>query len=141
MINTTGLLMDSWQELIDGVISVPVYKEGSVPEDEEGSYVELRAESEFENDTKHSFENDTIIVCDIVTMFNHAIDRSVVEGIDSEIKALIKSTPGIHNLQQQSGMQILNVIPQTTNYLEEYDGTKKYYRKIVRYTHRIIQTL
>ncbi len=140
MITTMGKLLDSWQELIDGVISVSVYKEGSVPEDEEGNYVELRAESESENDTKQSFRNDSIIITDIVTRFNVSIDRSVAEGIDGEIKALIKSSPGVHNLSAQSGMQILSVVPETTSYLEEYDTTKKYYRKIVRYTHRIIQT-
>lgn len=130
--------MDSWQELIDSVISVPVYKEGSVPEDAV-NYVELRAESEAEDDTKNSFRSDVVVVTDIVTRFNVAIDRSVAEGIDGEIKALIKSSPGSHGLQAQSGMQILNVIPETTSYLEEYDSGFKYYRKIVRYTHRIIQ--
>jgi len=133
-------LMDSWQELIDGVISVPVYKEGSVPEEEDGNYVELRAESEAEDDTKHSFRSDAVVITDIVTSFNIAIDRSVSEGIDSEIKALIKTSPGVHGLLAQSGMQILNVIPETTAYLEEYGNGKRYYRKIVRYSHRIIQT-
>lgn len=141
MINVSGKLLDSWQELIDGVISVSVYKEGSVPEDEEENYVELRVESEFEDDTKQSFRSDVIVITDIVTKFNIAIDRSVAEGIDGEIKALIKSTPGLIHLQEQSGMQILNVIPESTNFLTEYDAGKNSYRKIVRYKHRIIQTL
>src|SRR5574339_313617 len=140
MINVAGPLLDSWQELIDGVISVPVYKEHAVPEDETRNYVELRLESEFEDDTKQTFRSDVVIVTDIVTMFNVAIDRSVAESIDGQIKALIKTSPGLHGLQEQSGMQILNVIPETTSYLTEYDGGKKYYRKIVRYTHRIIKT-
>lgn len=140
MIATMGLLMDSWQELIDGVISVPVFKEGSVPEEIEENYVELRAESENEDDTKHSFDSDNIVITDIVTMFNVSVDRSVCESIDNEIKTRVRPTTQSHGLMDQSGIQILAVYPETTNYVEEYDSGKKYYRKIVRYRCRIIQT-
>jgi len=140
MINVMGKLMDSWQELIDSTISVPVYKEGSVPEDEKRNYVELRAEGETEDDTKQSFRSDAVVITDIVTRFNVAIDRSVCERIDGEIKALIKSSPGVHGLVAQPGMQILDVKPETTTYFEEYESGIKYYRKIVRYTHKITQT-
>lgn len=141
MIAVTGKLMDSWQELIDGAISVPVYKESAVPEEEEGNYVDLRVESEFQNDTKHSFVSEVVVITDIVTRFNAAIDRSIAEGIDNEIKALIRPGHGQHGLMAQDGMQILNVYHQTTSYLTEYDGGQKYYRKIVRYKHRVIQTI
>ncbi len=140
MINVMGKLMDSWQELIDSTISVPVYKEGSVPEDEKRNYVELIAEGETEDDTKQSFRCDAVVITDIVTRFNVAIDRSVCERIDGEIKALIKSSPGIHGLIDQPGIQILDVKPETTTYFEEYESGTKYYRKIVRYTHKIVQT-
>lgn len=135
-----GKLMDSWQELIDGVISVPVFKEGSVPEETDSHYVELRAEGENEDDTKHSFRSDNIVLTDIVTVFNMAVDRSRCEEIDNEIKQLIRPAHGVHGLLAQDGMQILSVYPETTNYFEEYDSGKKYYRKIVRYRCRIIQT-
>lgn len=138
MITVTGKLLDSWQELIDGSLSVSVHKD-DVPEDESGNYVLLMAESETEDDTKQSFRSDVVVITDIVTRFNVAIDSSVAEGIDGEIKALIKSAPGLHALQAQSGMQILDVRPETTSYLTEYEAGIKYYRKIVRYTHRIIQ--
>jgi hypothetical protein len=139
MIEVIDKVMDAWMDLIDGSISVPVYKEGCVPEEEEGNYVELRAESEAEDDTKSSFRSDVFIVVDIVTSFVHAIDKSVSAVIDNEIKQLIKTTPGIHNLPDQPQIQILNVVPETTTYRTEYDTKKKYYRKIVRYGHRIIQ--
>ncbi len=139
MINVMGKLMDSWASLIDGVISVPVYKEGSVPETAV-NYVELRAESEAEDDTKHSFRNDAVVITDIVTRFQVAIDRSVADRIDGEIKALVRPTPASHGLAVQSGMQILNVIPSDASYFDEVESGTKYYRKIVRYTHRIIQT-
>jgi len=140
MIAVDDLLMDSWMSLLDGVISVPVYKEGSVPESETGNYVELRWESNSSDDTKQSFRSDEIIITDIVTSFNLSVDRSISAGIDNEIKALINSTPGIHNLAAQSGIQILHVLMETSSGFEEYSSGKKYYRKIVRYRNRIVQT-
>ena len=139
MIAVDDKVMNSWQELLDGVISVPVFIEGSVPEEYEGNYVELRVESETEDDTKHSFRSDLVIITDIVTMFKVSPNRSVASGIDNEIKALIKSVPGLNNLVQQSGIQILHVVPSDASFLQEYSTGVIYYRKIVRYTHRIIQ--
>jgi len=139
MIAVDDKVMNSWQELLDGVISVPVFIEGSVPEEYEGNYVELRVESETEDDTKHSFRSDLVIITDIVTMFKVSPNRSVASGIDNEIKTLIKSVPGLNNLVQQSGIQILHVVPSDASFLQEYSTGVIYYRKIVRYTHRIIQ--
>jgi hypothetical protein len=139
MIAVDDKVMNSWQELLDGVISVPVYIEDSAPENA-GNYVELRCESEFENDTKHSFRSELVIVTDIVTKFPKSPNRSIASGIDNEIKTLIKTTPGLINLMAQSGIQVVNVIPSDSIYLQEYQSGVTYYRKIVRYTHRIIQT-
>ncbi len=139
MIAVDDKVMNSWQALLDGVISVPVYIEDSAPEDA-GNYVELRVESEFENDTKHSFRSELVIITEIVTKFERSPNRSVGSGIDNEIKTLVKSTPGLINLAAQSGIQIVNVIPSDTIFLQGYESGITYYRKIVRYTHRIIQT-
>jgi len=140
MIAVDDKLMDSWMALLDGHISVPVYKEGSVPETETGNYVELRWESNSSDDTKQSFRSDEIIITDIVTSMQIATDRSVSAVIDNQIKALINSTPGIHNLSAQSGMQIVHVLMETSTGFEEVSSGKKYYRKIVRYRNRIVQT-
>jgi len=139
MIAVDDKVMNSWQELLDGVISVPVFIEDSVPEEYSGNYVELRVESETEDDTKHSFRSDLVIITDIVTRFSVSPNRSVASGIDNEIKALIKSVPGLNNLVAQSGIQILHVVPSDASFLQEYSTGVIYYRKIVRYTHRIIQ--
>lgn len=141
MIDVDGKLLDSWQELLDGVISVPFYKKESVPEDEEGNYVEVYVEGASGDDTKHSFVNEVIVVTNIVTRFNISVDTSVANGIDNEIKTLIRPDHGEHGLMSQDGMQILGVTFQNSGSLYEYDGTKKYYRKIVRYKHTIVQTL
>jgi hypothetical protein len=140
MIAVDDLLMDSWMALLDSVISVPVYKEGSVPESETGNYVELRWESNSSDDTKQSFRTDEIIITDIVTSFKLATDRSISSGIDNEIKTLIKTSPGFHGLATQTGIQILNVVMETSSGFEEVSSGKKYYRKIVRYRNRIVQT-
>lgn len=139
MIDVDGKLLDSWQELLDGFISVPFYKRGAVPEDEKRNYVEAYVESGTGDDTKQSFRNVVDVITNIVTKFNVAIDTSVVNGIDNEIKTLVKSAPGIHALMAQSGMQIRDVFFSDGSFLEEYEAGTKYYRKIVRYTHRIIQ--
>ena len=141
MIDVDAKLLDSWQELLDGVISVPFYKKESVPEDEEGNYVEAYIEGATGNDTKHSFVSEVVVVMNIVTRFNVSVDTSVANGIDNQIKALIRPGHGVHGLMDQSGMQILNVKFQNSGSLYEYDGTQKYYRKIVRYKHTIVQTL
>lgn len=137
MIAVDDKLMDSWYALIGNALSVSVYKEGSVPETEGENYVELRMESENEDDTKQSFRADVVLITDIVTYHNIAIDRSVASGIDNEIRGLVKPSPGQKGLSQQAGMQIQNVYPSTSFYLEEVSNGKKIYRKIVRWTHRI----
>lgn len=140
MIDVDGKLLDSWQELLDGVISVPFYKIGAVPEEEEGNYVEAYVEGGNGDDTKHSFASDVVVITNIVTRFNLAVDTSVANGIDNEIKSLIRPDHGVHGLVEQSGMQILNVKFSNGHGLQEYDSGKKYYRKVVRYKHRIVQT-
>ncbi len=140
MIDVDGKLLDSWQELLDGVISVPFYKKGAVPEEEEGNYVEAYVEGSNGDDTKHSFNSEVVVITNIVTRFNVAIDTSVANGIDNEIKGLIRPGHGVHGLMAQSGMQILFVKFSNGNGLEEYEAGKKYYRKIVRYKHTIVQT-
>lgn len=140
MIDVDGKLLDSWQELLDGVISVPFYKIGAVPEEEEGNYVEAYVESGNGDDTKHSFNSDVTVITNIVTRFNLAVDVSVANGIDNEIKTLIRPDHGVHGLAEQPGMQIVFVKCSSSQGLQEYDSGKKYYRKVVRYTHKIVQT-
>lgn len=138
MIDVDGPLLDSWQELLDGVISVPFCK--TVADDLEGNYVWTYIESSTTDDTKHSFVSDVIVRTDIVTRFNTEVDKSIANRISNEIKGLIRPTHGVHGLMEQAGMQIVFVKFLGGHGIEEYDGTKKYYRKVDRYRHRIVQT-
>jgi hypothetical protein len=137
MINTTGLLMNAWYQLLNNG-GLSVYKE-DVPENVEGNYVLLRAEGGTSMNNKRSFADETVIVVDIVTQFQSMIDRSEVETIDNTINGLILPTMQ-NGLTAQSGMQILNVNRETFTYLTETDNEKKYYRKVSRYVHTIYQT-
>jgi hypothetical protein len=137
MINTTGLLMNAWYQLLNNG-GLSVYKE-DVPENVEGNYVLLRAEGGTSQNNKRSFADETVIVVDIVTQFQSMIDRSEVETIDNTINGLILPTMQ-NGLTAQSGMQILNVNRETFTYLTETDNEKKYYRKVSRYVHTIYQT-
>lgn len=140
MIEVMDKLMNSWYAKLNNVISVPVFKEGSVDQDYDGNYVELRAEGEVQDDTKQSFRSDAVVIVDIVTKFKIATNRSICEAIDNEIKQLVKPSHGTVGLTQQSGMQIQSVRPQTSSYFDEVEDGIKYYRKIVRWTHRINQS-
>lgn len=149
MINTMDKLLDSWFDLLDGNItysgkSVKVYKEDT-PEDLDTTptvsehYILLRAEGESDQSNKRSFVFDSVVIVDIVTKFNNNINRSVVENIDGQVTALVLPTHQT-GLGTQSGMQILNVERETSNYLAETDNKDKYYRKVSRYNSRILQT-
>lgn len=139
MINTMGPLMDSWDSLLSSELSVPVSKEDA-QEDVGNTYVVIRAESETGANNKHSFADTAIIIVDIVSRFKNNVNRQIVENIDSEINAALFNGPYDHNLPAQSGMQILNVFRENTQYINEDNGSVRYYRKISRYSHRLHQT-
>jgi len=142
--NTMEKLRNAWYALLNGGIiynsvAVDVYKE-DVPETEDGHYVLIRAESEIDTSNKQNFRSDSVVIVDIVTSFENNVNSSVVESIDGQIQALIFNGPPLNRLSVQSGMQIINVKAETTSYLPQEDGSKKFYRKVSRYRHTIFQT-
>lgn len=138
MRNVTQKLMNSWWALTGSALSVPVYIE-SVPEEEDGNYVLLRVEGETDvTKNAKTWIKEAVVIADIVTVFNVAINTETADGIHNEIGALLADGPGHnHNLTAQTGMQINRVTEETVSNLQEDDGTKKYYRKIIRYNHLI----
>lgn len=138
MRNVTKKLVNSYWELLNGSLSVPVYIE-SVPESETGNYVLLRVEGETNVDENaKTWIKEIVVILDIVTVFDNMIDTSVVDDIDAEIGVLLAATPySGHNLAAQTGMQINRVTDESSEYLQEDDGTYKYYRKITRYNNLI----
>lgn len=135
MINTMGDTVDAWYAKLSGSISVPVFIE-SVPEDVSGHYVLLRAESETDNSTKSYYGKIAVVIVDIITEFQYQVNTRKADDIDGEISALILPAVGTHGLTV-SGFQINKIIPESSTYLQQDDGTRKYYRKIIRYNHII----
>ena len=149
MIETADKLSNSWYALLNDQITysgktVKGYKEDA-PEDTDTSptvsehYYIIRVEGETDQSNKKSFVNDTVVIVDIVTKFENNVNRAVVDNIAGQIDALVLPTQQT-GLAAQSGMQILNVKRETTNYLREGDNINNYYRKVSRYNHRLLQT-
>ena len=138
MINTTGSLVTAWYNLLNGNVGVDVYKEDA-PEKPDDHFVLIRAEGGSSANTKQSFADETIIITDIVTVFENNIDRSVAESIDNTICGLILPTRQ-SGLTNPSSVQIQNVKREDFGYLTE-EGTKKIYRKISRWAHYVHQTV
>lgn len=142
MKNVMQQLVDSWYDLLDVNLSydsreVKVYKEDADSEDD-FHFVEIRAESETDSSNKQSFVTNPVVIIDIITVHAVNVKRSVVDEIDDQIRELLFPTRQCA-LPALTGLQILNVKPQSATYLNEDDGTKKYYRKITRFIHTIYQ--
>lgn len=136
-------LANSWFELLNGNLSydgqeVKVYLEDA-DNDDAYHYVLIRTESESDDSNKTSFVTNPIIIIDIVTVHSISVRRSVADNIDNQIRQLVFPNRK-SNLPALSGLQITNVIPQSSNYLNEDNGTVRYYRKLTRFIHRITQT-
>lgn len=136
--NTVSKLLDSWMLLLDGNLSVNVYRI-DVPEQETDNYVVVRPEGGTGENNKRSFNDDVVIITDVVTFFENNANETVADDIDAEIFDLVLTTPQGGALAAQSGMQILNVERTDFTYLQEND-VKNIYRKVSRYSHRIHQT-
>jgi hypothetical protein len=135
--NTSKLVLDAWYDLLSGNISVEVHKR--IPMDAQPNHVWLRIESGFDQTNKSKFNDDLVIVTEIITEFENVGDDSVMEGIDSEIVALVLTSPATTGLTDPPGVQILNIKRKQFYPPQEADGTKVFLRKISRYTHRIHQ--
>lgn len=127
-----------WFNLLDGVISVPVYKETVLPS-ENGNYVVIRAEGQTTTKNHSGFFTNAVIIVEVVTKFSQAVDTSVCDDIDNEITELVFPTPNTFGIGNTTNHQITDINLQSASYLSEDDGTKKYYTKISRYEHSINQ--
>jgi hypothetical protein len=139
MKNVTGLLLNAWYDLLNGNISVPVYRTDAPPE-EEGNFVLLRVESEVDNSNNQKFVTNPVIITEVVTKFKARIDDGLAIEIDSEIGELVKPTSATLALPVQTGIQVVDVRRENSTYLPEDDGTFRYNRIITRNIHRVLQT-
>lgn len=139
MINVTNKLMKAWYDLLDGVISVPVYRYDA-PATETGNYVLLRVESDTDASNNQKFVSTPVVITEVVTKFSIMINDSIAPGIDSEIgQLLFPTTPGRHALPAQDDISVSYVERRDITYLPEDDGVNRYLRLITRNVHRVEQ--
>lgn len=137
MKNVTGQLLKAWYELLNGSLSVPVYRTDAPPEVD--NYVLLRPESETDNSNNHLFVTNPVIITEVVTRFAVRINDGAAIAIDSEIGELLKTRSATHNLPAQDGIKIIDVRRSNATYINEDDGTHRYFRLITRNLHRVVQ--
>lgn len=139
MINVTNKVLKAWYELLNGNISVPVYRIDA-PATETGNYVLLRVESDTNTPNNHKWIDNPVIITEVVTKFQTMINASLAGDIDSEIAELLfPELPGQHALPAQDDIQIVSVQRRDATYLPEDDGTNRYHRLITRNVHRVGQ--
>src|SRR5690348_11702086 len=102
MNNVVNKVMKAWFELLDGNISVPVYRTDAPP-DETGNYVLLRAESETDRSNNARNVTAPVIITEVVCVFKVRIDDTIAPGIDDEIAQLLYPTPALNALPVQDG--------------------------------------
>lgn len=129
----------AFYNLIEGETGIPnVYKEQVNP-DESGSHVIIRAEGSNTVKNHSGFFTSVVIAVEIVTVFDTIINRSDVDEIDNVITELVFPTPNTFGINATTNHQIHDIALQSTNYLQDYDGAKKYYTKVSRYEFSINQ--
>ena len=144
MNNYVGELIKAYYQALNGNITyngqpVNVYNV-SVSANERFHHILLRPESENDSSNKRSFVTNPVVIADIITVHEGGIDPSVVEYIDDRMRNLIFTTRNTTALNQVAGMQVLNVKAENSSYLDGFDGVRYEYRKITRFTNRLLQT-
>lgn len=130
--------MNSWYQLLNGNISVPVCRTDA-PSDYDGHYVIIRVESDNDRSNNQAFVTTPVIITEVVTKFGTRIDDGLAIEIDSEIGVLLKTKTGTHNLPAQGDIEIVEVRRSSATYINEDDGTNRYHRLITRNLHRVVQ--
>lgn len=138
MINPAHKILSAWFALLNGNLSVPVFRTDA-PADYEGNYVIIRIESATDTPNNHVFISNPVLITEVVTSSQIMLDDSVAPMIDEEIGTLLYSSPRQHRLPAQTGIQITSVQRRDATYLPEDDGTKRFLRLITRNIHRVEQ--
>lgn len=128
----------SWWQMLDGALSVPVYKD-SVPISEDGNYVLIRGEGSTNiQPTNTGFFRSAVIIVEIVTKFPVIGNSSVASALSQQINNTIIFSPNSYNISV-SGFQITYLSLQSEDELYEDNNSEKIFRIIKRYEHFINQ--
>jgi hypothetical protein len=134
MNNVSKHIRQAYYDALNG-ISVEVYKE-DVPEGYSDHHVVIRVESETDDSNRGGFITNHIVITDVVGVFSNSVDPDVVDDIDNEIRNILLPVNGALEISA-SGIQIRNVRAESSSTFSEDDGTKRYFRKVTRWTQRI----
>lgn len=142
MMNVANKVMAAWYQMLNGNISVPVYRVDAPPE-ERGNYVLLRVESETESSNNHQHVTKPVLITEVVTRDHVRIDDSVAADIDGEISGLLYGPGGPSDIQlpQQDDIQFSEVRRSNATYIQEDDGRYRYYTIATRNVHRVVQLI
>ena len=131
-------LKTEWFQTLNGVLSVPVYKDAA-PITEEGNYVLIRSEGSTNTGTTNSgFFRSAVIVVDINTYFPVIGNSKVAYDIAQEIDDLILLTPNSFGILL-ANHQITQITLQSEDELYEDDNSVKIFRLIKRFEHFLNQ--
>lgn len=123
-------ILQTIYELLNGNISVNVYK-NDVAQDETENYVVLYMEGGADDSTKSHRVERPVLIVDVVTFFVNSIDPDIAEDIDTEIENILRPTTTTYI---SSDVHITNFKRQNYEYITEPDGTT--YRKVSRWISR-----
>lgn len=140
MINVSNRILKAWFELLDGNLSVPVYRTDA-PATYEGNYVIIRIESDSDTPNNHKWRSNPVLITEVVTKYKTMINDAEAGEIDEEIGLLLYDSPAQHNLPAQDDIQITSVQRRDAQYLPEDDGTTRINRLITRNVHRVEQLI
>ena len=130
-------IITAWYNILSGNVNVdgvlPVYRTNA-PIGETGNYILLRKESGSFSWNKAAFFRSFVLIVEIVTRHSIIIDDKLVDDIDTIIRGLAINSPTSNNLNVTG---LVQVDPGSPVYLDEDDGTNKYYRKITRFIHQV----
>jgi len=130
-------IITAWYNILSGNVNVdgvlPVYRTNA-PIGETGNYILLRKESGSFSWNKAAFFRSFVLIVEIVTRHSIIIDDKLVDDIDTIIRGLAINSPASNNLNVAG---LVQVDPGSPVYLDEDDGTNKYYRKITRFIHQV----
>ena len=130
-------IITAWYNVLSGNVdvagTVPVYRTNA-PLGETGNYILIRKESGSFSWNKAAFFRTFVLIVEIVTKHSIIIDDKLVDDIDAIVRGLAINSPASNNLNVAG---LIKVDPGSPVYLDEDDGTAKYYRKITRFVHQV----
>src|SRR6185295_18404596 len=130
-------IITAWYNVLSGNVDVdgvlPVYRTNA-PIGESGNYILLRKEGGSFSWNKAAFFRSFVLIVEIVTKHSIIIDDKLVDDIDDIVRGLAMNSPASNNLGIAG---LIKVDPGSPVYLDEDDGTNKYYRKITRFVHQV----